>query len=173
MAPKPLIARKTKSATPDDRDKFTHLDDVTDAWSNIPEIAIDAMRMSENQIKVIEIENQRIKRNSRIANSLRALKEQRQATKAAHAQGNLANYIPISPDLDPEPSVPLPDCPEFTQIQQYLFANRRELALDSMNFPMPEYTLYSYILASGGISLTPDMWRAFLEVCNHTPYLFK
>jgi len=173
MAPKPLITRRINNATSNKRDEFKHLDDITVAWSNIPEIPIDRTRMSTSEIKIIELENGRINRNRRIANSLRALKEQRQAIKATHAQGDLANYIPISPDLDPQPKFPLTDCPQFTQIQQYLFANRQELALDSMNFPMPECTLYSYILANGGITLTPDIWRAFLEICNHTPYLFK
>ena len=43
-------------------------------------------------------------------------------------------------DSEPDDSDPLP-CPCFDEIRQYLILNRRQLALHTMCFHMPEHTL--------------------------------
>lgn len=43
-------------------------------------------------------------------------------------------------DSETDDTVPLP-CPRYNEIRQYLIANRQALALHTMCFEMPEYTL--------------------------------
>jgi hypothetical protein len=62
------------------------------------------------------------------------------------------------PKLPPE--VPTqPRCIMFNQIRNYLFKNRLELALDTVNGPMPEHTLFNDILNCGGLRLDADEGR--------------
>jgi hypothetical protein len=63
-------------------------------------------------------------------------------------------------------------CKWFNEIKDFLLKHRLQLALDTVDFPMPEHTLYAYILAEGGLSLTADEWRNFLRVCDDTSTLF-
>ncbi|KAF7960633.1 hypothetical protein EAE96_000308 [Botrytis aclada] len=67
----------------------------------------------------------------------------------------------------------LPPCPRFDEISAYLIDNRRELALHTMCFAMPEHTLRGYILRHGGLKITAQEWRAYLLHCDAVPYLFR
>lgn len=70
------------------------------------------------------------------------------------------------------PSAQLQDYPRSREVRDYLFRNIRELALDTMNFRMPEHVLYGHIVRHGGIQLTADEWRSFLEVMSANKTLF-
>ena len=74
-------------------------------------------------------------------------------------------------DEDPEPK---PNCPRWEEIVGYVLRNRGplELAWDTMNFEIPEPTLYRYIMKRGGLKITPMEWRAFLRVANYRGELF-
>jgi hypothetical protein len=71
-------------------------------------------------------------------------------------------------DIDPWEC---PPCPRWDGITQYLFNNRGplELALDTMDFDIPESNLYRYIEDRGGLAggITPLEFRNFL-ICAHT-----
>ncbi|KAE9378280.1 hypothetical protein N431DRAFT_461813 [Stipitochalara longipes BDJ] len=60
------------------------------------------------------------------------------------------------------------------EITQYLFANRAplELALNTMDFDIPEPTLYRYIMNRGGLDITPAELRQFLFTANNKKQLF-
>ncbi|KAF7943777.1 uncharacterized protein EAE97_005847 [Botrytis byssoidea] len=75
----------------------------------------------------------------------------------------------LSEFLDPD----LPPCPRFDEISRYLINNRRELALHTMCFAMPENTLRDYILRLGGLEISAKEWRAYLLHCEAVPYLFR
>jgi len=65
-------------------------------------------------------------------------------------------------------------CPRYDEIKAYLLRNRhhQQLALDSMDFDMPERTLYRYIIDRGGIALTPLEFRSFLYTASWRQELF-
>ncbi|KAF7864032.1 hypothetical protein EAF04_006997 [Stromatinia cepivora] len=67
----------------------------------------------------------------------------------------------------------LPPCPRFDEISTYLIENRRQLALHTMCFAMPEHTLRDYILRLGGLKISAQEWRAYLLHCESVPYLFR
>lgn len=80
-------------------------------------------------------------------------------------------------DLD-EPTRPwvCPPCPRWNEITQYLFNNRGplDLALDTMDFDMPEQNLYKYILDRGiPGGLTPREFRNFLINAHSRGVLFE
>lgn len=80
---------------------------------------------------------------------------------------------PINP-LANSSSSSEPQCPRWNEITTYLFANRgpEELALDSMNFDIPEPTFYRCIQDRGGIDLSPYEFREFLICADHRSILF-
>jgi hypothetical protein len=57
-------------------------------------------------------------------------------------------------------SIPTPG--RFESFSKYLFDNRLELALDTLQKPSPEHLLLSYILANGGLDIDGNSWREFL-----------
>ncbi|KAG4035155.1 hypothetical protein MFRU_002g04990 [Monilinia fructicola] len=67
----------------------------------------------------------------------------------------------------------LPSCPRFDEISTYLIDNRRQLALHTMCFLMPEHLLRDYILRLGGLAISAQEWRAYLLNCEAMPYLFR
>ncbi|ESZ96997.1 hypothetical protein SBOR_2613 [Sclerotinia borealis F-4128] len=67
----------------------------------------------------------------------------------------------------------LPPCPRFDETSTYLIDNRRQLALHTMCFVMPENTLRDYILRLGGLAISAYEWRAYLLHCEALPYLFR
>jgi hypothetical protein len=73
-----------------------------------------------------------------------------------------------------ENSMPDPfNSPRFDEVRNYLLNNRRELALDSLYFTIPEHLLYSYIMTNGGLKLEPEEWRDFLISCNSKKWYFR
>jgi hypothetical protein len=78
--------------------------------------------------------------------------------------------------LSPEPILKY-RCPRYDEIKKFLFGRktRRDLALDTMNFVMPEHTLLGYIIRNGKLQpeLKPDEWRNFLIITHHTKELFS
>jgi hypothetical protein len=79
---------------------------------------------------------------------------------------------------NPLPKVPpeipsLPECPRFDEIRLYLFARLQELAIDTMNGPIPEHVLLKYILTRRELVINGDEWRAFLYICNDRKFLFR
>ncbi|KAB8304212.1 hypothetical protein EYC80_003630 [Monilinia laxa] len=67
----------------------------------------------------------------------------------------------------------LPLCARFEEISTYLIENRRQLALHTMCFLMPEHLLRDYILRLGGLEISAQEWRAYLLNCEAMPYLFR
>ena len=66
------------------------------------------------------------------------------------------------------------ECPRWDEFTQYLFADRAppQLALDTMDFDIPEPTLYRYIIDRGGLLITPAEFRQFLFTANNRKQLF-
>ena len=60
------------------------------------------------------------------------------------------------------------DCLRYEEIRQYLLSNRGQgkLCLDTMMVLFPENTIWSHILRFGGLRISPDEWRAFLQQCR-------
>lgn len=80
-----------------------------------------------------------------------------------------------SSDTADEEDDKTPACARWCEIRHYLFNTRSplELAWDSMTFEIPEWTLYRYIQARGGLALTPDEWHEFLVFANYREQLFQ
>lgn len=70
---------------------------------------------------------------------------------------------------------PVPVCPRWFEITEYMFENRAplQLALDTMDFEIPEGTFYRYVMDRGGLQITPAEFREFLRCANHTDDLFQ
>jgi hypothetical protein len=78
-------------------------------------------------------------------------------------------------DLDDGSDFPvIYDCPRYSEIKDYLLANRHhgQLALDSMDFHIPEPTFYRYIIDCGGLAITPLELRNFLYTTHLRQELF-
>jgi hypothetical protein len=92
-----------------------------------------------------------------------------------------ASTLPASPtgpdDPRPPDKIAKSKCLRYDQIRKFLCRRRirRDLALETMNFVMPEHTLLGYIIAHGGLQpeLQPEEWRNFLVVAHHTKELFS
>jgi len=61
---------------------------------------------------------------------------------------------------------------QYEQIRDFLFANRQQLALDSLYFDMPEHLILAYINRLG-TDLQPSIWRGFLLSCGGRRQLFR
>lgn len=124
----------------------------------------------------------------KIANWLRNSYRQRayQIRNALIAHGNLEASYPLPPPVDnqeddeddedeeeEEDDEEIPICPRYDEIRNYLINQRRELAIDTMKFRMPEHTLHQYIRRNGGIDLSAEEWRGFLLNCNERKNLFQ
>ncbi|KAF7872441.1 hypothetical protein EAF04_003362 [Stromatinia cepivora] len=76
-------------------------------------------------------------------------------------------------DEDGEDNEEVPFCPRYDEIKNYLINQKRELAIDTMKFRMPEHTLHQYICRNGGINLSTEEWRGFLLNCTERMELFQ
>jgi len=65
-----------------------------------------------------------------------------------------------------------PNSRRFQFIRQYLFDNRRQLALDTLHTKSAEHQLLSYILVNGGLDINATEWRQFLWTCTSLGQLF-
>ncbi|KAK6610112.1 hypothetical protein H4I95_03171 [Botrytis cinerea] len=67
----------------------------------------------------------------------------------------------------------IPSCPRYDEIKNYLINQKRELAIDTMKFRMPEHTLHQYIRRNGGIDLSAEEWRRFLLNSTERKEMFQ
>lgn len=175
MSPTPLVSRRINSTAGTGKFVYHMLSPDIDQWGNVADYPIDPTTMSVNQVLLITMENTRLQTLCRMLYAVRSLAAQRQALNAFQNEIKLPNKVSTPPILNPPPKAPIEECPEFPQIEKYLFRNRQELVLDSMTFPIPEYTLYHYILTNSKEkigTLTPETWRAFLVTCHSKSYIF-
>lgn len=134
------------------------------------EFPIDQRASPEEQMAT-EIENTRRRRAQRITEGLYLYLNEREEINELQHQAVLThkNLLPRLP-LENEFIAP---CPRFNEIRDFLFNNRLELALDTLDFQMPEHTLYNYIVVTRRVLLSADEWRAFLRICVRDNTLFK
>ena len=112
----------------------------------------------------------------------------REAIEKNILAGGLPSQIPDATSTPPTsptgPDEPRPPdkiakskCLWYDEIRKFLCRRRirRDLALDTMNFVMPEHTLLGYIVVHGGLQpeLQPEEWRSFLIVAHHAKELFS
>jgi hypothetical protein len=73
-----------------------------------------------------------------------------------------------------EEEVKTPSCRRWSEIKQFLSETREpgDLAWDSMTFEIPEWTLFRYIQARGGLVIAPGEWHDFL-VADYRKELFQ
>ncbi|KAJ5041224.1 uncharacterized protein L3040_005772 [Drepanopeziza brunnea f. sp. 'multigermtubi'] len=95
--------------------------------------------------------------------------------------GRMRVFVPVvpvteEPPDDPDPPEPVYTCARWDEIAQYLFDHRDpdDLALDTLDFPMPEQNLYKnvYDYGMGMPGITPEELRDFLRVCHQRKLLF-
>jgi hypothetical protein len=125
--------------------------------------------MSDADKAVLDFENERIIRARCIRDQLSVLLDT--ASTIKQTQGN----IRVTGRSSHRPFPPRPECPRstrFNEIRDDLFEQRLELALDTLNFPMPEHVMYAHIPRNGKIGLTTDEWRSFLEICHYRKLFF-
>lgn len=150
--------------------------------------------MSEDEKRAAEVENLRRRRAERIHTALhQSADDRRKAADSLKARDGLHNEQTVeseapssqTPGHGPSTArddddatteysedVP-PSCRRFWTIRRYLLKHRNQgqLCLDTMNFDMPEHTLFHYINRYGddsdheSLPLTFDEWREFLKEC--------
>lgn len=76
-------------------------------------------------------------------------------------------------DYDDNDDEEVPYCPRYDEIKAYLTSRRKDLAIDTMKFRMPEHTFHKYIRRNGGIALSAEEWRGFLLNCLEREELFQ
>lgn len=86
---------------------------------------------------------------------------------AGHRDGSVTWPPPTPPPYHQPPTT----CSEFDEIEECLFRNRQELALDTAGW-MPENAMYHYIKWNGGLDIDVPTWRAFLQICDEREHLF-
>jgi hypothetical protein len=135
------------------------------------ETMINEYTMTAEQIILSNFENTRKVRAKRVRNQLLYLRQSAYVIAEIQTKAILvdANTAPRPGPEKPE----IPFSPRWHEIIDYLFNNRLELALDTMDFRMPQHTLYDYVMRREEISLSSDEWRDFLEVCSAMKLLFK
>ncbi|ESZ98553.1 hypothetical protein SBOR_1085 [Sclerotinia borealis F-4128] len=74
---------------------------------------------------------------------------------------------------DDEDDEEVPLCPRYDEIKNYLIRQRRELAIDTLKFRMPEHLFYEYIRRNGGLYLSAEEWRGFLLNSTERKELFQ
>ena len=119
----------------------------------------------------IKLENQRRKTAREIYVALTNFHEQRRTLADLQAQIVLVKEKAL-PKLPPEIPSTAP-CVRFNEIIHYLSTHIVELAIDTMNGPIPEHVLLNYIIVRRELRLDADEWRAFLYVCNDAKAWFR
>lgn len=68
-----------------------------------------------------------------------------------------------------------PPCPRYDDFAQYILDNRAQgsLCFDTMTKAISEPTLYQYIQLYGGLQITPQELRDFLQNCNTRQEYFR
>ena len=160
--------------------QFTYPPDENERGSQIsnthphPEPVMIDYELSKEDKVALDFENQRRIRAKRIQDQLKTYTDE--AGSIRFAQYELIQSGQLSGEVAPRPPtlpVETASCARYPEIRAFLFANRLELALDTLNFRMPEHMMYAHILRTGKINLTTEEWRSFLEVCHFRKVLFK
>jgi len=136
-------------------------------------IPIDESKMSQAEIIEARLENERTSRAIQIQLQIGAgSKRSAEWPDFPHAAEAIEEYMRgRQPAPRPVFADPPLVCPRFREIQDYLFGNRLELALDTMpRLPLP--TLYHYILENGGLKINLDELRSFVRICHDAKYVF-
>jgi len=141
-------------------------------WDHFKDLPIDPTMPLDEQ-NAIRFENERLRRGRRIAYSIDEYRKRMDAIAATNEKNQATLPYQAFSSKEPPEAPSQTSCGRFDEIRNFLLKNRLGLALDTMDFPMPEHTLYAYILAQGGLSLIADEWRAFLRVCHDTRNLFR
>jgi hypothetical protein len=129
-------------------------------------IKLDFFQMSSAEIAAVDLENDRRKQASKTCNGIaKNLGDWPESFQSTHQT--------FESTVEPPEKAGWEDCPRFTEIRDYLFCNRRELALDTMESPIPENTMLRYILANGGLALVPEEWKYFLCICEQFDFIFS
>lgn len=130
-----------------------------------------------SQVQLISDKNDRRWHNYQIEDAFR----DRTSSQASPQPPNPAIMPLPPPATEPEP---VPESPRYDEIGDFLLANRSQnyLCLDTMTAICPENTLLQHILlfssdpemqAQGrSIDITPEEWRAFLQVASSKSDLF-
>ena len=135
-------------------------------------IAIEPKNTSESAVQAAKIENDRQERTKRITRAAYLS----QAEKAK--RGEVTDEIKTVNFREP-PKTRLPNdadtvpCSRYDVISEYIRHNAKELALDTLNFRMPDHTMLSHILHLGGFSLDYDEWTSFLLDTHKRKLLFS
>jgi hypothetical protein len=179
MAPTPALSRRQDEITDPTKKKkkaFETIPVAFDKWTSLKEDPL-LKSMTEGEIARTKIDNLKKKRLRRIAGAVLLIQQKRLEILNEMDKSDITAAVPPPPG--PKPKAPTIVCPEFGYIQEYLFKNRLQLALDTMDFEMPENTLYSYMITQGNITLEggsklePEMWRSFPQLCERRKHLFK
>jgi hypothetical protein len=126
--------------------------------------------LTEDDKRAVDFENDRIKRASRInASILQHLDDERDIKRQ---QKNETLSGPASQPPPPVPAPRAPICVCFDEVRNFLFAHRLQLALDTLDFRMPEHVMYIHMIRTGETEITADEWRSFLELCENNHILF-
>jgi hypothetical protein len=99
-------------------------------------------------------------RKPEVANGKEILAAARDYQRQSFYIRELQEKVLLAKD-NPLPKVPpeipsLPECPRFDEIRLYLFARLQELAIDTMNGPIPEHVLLKYILTRRELVINAD-----------------
>jgi hypothetical protein len=136
-------------------------------------IIIDHELLEEDRL-ALDYENQRRTRAKRIQDQLKKYTDE--ASSIIFAQHELIQSGKMFGEAAPRPPTRPAEsasCARYPEIRAFLFANRLVLALDTLNFRMPEHMMYTHILRTCKIDLTAEEWRSFLEACHVRKLLFK
>lgn len=145
------------------------------------DVVIDPSTMTEQDIFNAELENTRRRQNRRILDALvKDAKNKDAEDDIKMVEAILKSLALSNPDIssssdvsDEDVDYVPPQCPRLDEIYDYLCAKRKELALDSLHFSIPEHLLYAYITREGGLDLSIDEWRGFLIRCHADGELFR
>ena len=171
----PEILSVTNVYDPVTKETFKHPMQEAPGWQNLPNrpnIRLDP-HMTEEAITEATMENARRRRADRILAQLQIQFSARITSNSTElaVQAYTAKLNGKLPPVKPAYIEPPVKCPEFGDIDKYLFRNRLQLALDTTSW-MPENTMYHYIRRNGGLDIDVSTWRAFLLRCNQMEYLF-
>ncbi|PBP19973.1 hypothetical protein BUE80_DR009195 [Diplocarpon rosae] len=123
-----------------------------------------------------------LNRGMSTAERTRVKAENARRRQAQDILGRMTSLISVrAPEIeavdDPDSPEPVCECPRWDMIAEYMFAHREpgDLALDTLDFPMPEQTMFKHVHDDGlGMpGITPYEFRDFLRVCNQKKLLFS
>ncbi|KUJ20903.1 uncharacterized protein LY89DRAFT_715211 [Mollisia scopiformis] len=130
-----------------------------------PYLPWDAAKTPEN-IAIMNEENARRRKTDSLQDALeRRVQDVRNAVVGTGPAWPPPAILPRIIPVIPEP-------PRYLEIKNHLLNCWYELAIDTMDFNMPEHTMFNYILAEGGLQITFSEWREFLEYSQQTNVLF-